>query len=77
MPKHTYAAAVGPADGAAVPPLPDLTGVGLRALRGMADPDLSAAVESALRHPGEWWEIWYSSGNETLSDGPRAAREPG
>ncbi|MFI0736884.1 hypothetical protein ACH4PU_02070 [Streptomyces sp. NPDC021100] len=65
MPKHRNAAASDPAGGAgAVPPLPDLRGVGLRGLRGLRDPGLAAAVDSTLRWPAELDETWYSSGHQ-------------
>lgn len=46
--------------------LPDLTGVDLRTLRFMDDPDLAAAVERVLWHPQELGESWY----EGSEDGP-------
>ncbi|MBH1933612.1 hypothetical protein I5Q34_04775 [Streptomyces sp. AV19] len=60
-------AASGPASapvGAAwpLPLLPDLTGVRLGGLRALDDPYLTAAADSALRHPDELAETWYSSG---------------
>lgn len=63
VPKHKNAAAADPPDSVVgMPSLPDLTGVGLRSLRGMRDPGLAAAVRSALRRPAELGETWYSSG---------------
>ncbi|MEV5506049.1 hypothetical protein [Streptomyces orinoci] len=62
MPKQRNAATADPKNSAAGVPLPDLTGVGLRNLRTMADPALTAAVESTLRHSAEFGEMWYSSG---------------
>ncbi|MER5204402.1 hypothetical protein [Streptomyces sp. NPDC002825] len=38
--------------------LPDLTGVDLRTLRFMDDPDLAAAVERVLWHPQELADSW-------------------
>ncbi|MFI9719260.1 hypothetical protein ACIHFE_06330 [Streptomyces sp. NPDC052396] len=76
MPKQRNAATADPKDSAPPAPLPDLTGVGLRSLRTMADPELTAAVESALRHPAEFGETWYSSGG-TVGKRMRAGRGTG
>ncbi|MFF8378838.1 hypothetical protein ACF07V_22220 [Streptomyces sp. NPDC015661] len=46
--------------------LPDLTGVDLRTLRFMDDPELAAAVERVLWHPQELGASWFVEGG---SDG--------
>ncbi len=46
------------------PPLPDLTGVSLRALRTCDDPAVTAAVESTLHAPEELSRVWRSSGTQ-------------
>ena len=65
VPKRTEGASRSPGrgpDAAAPPPLPDLTGVTLRALRTCDDPAVTAAVESALSAPEELSRVWRSSG---------------
>ncbi|MEU7132356.1 hypothetical protein [Streptomyces sp. NPDC046261] len=64
MPEHKYAATAQRNGCTEVPSLPDLTGVGLRALRTDRTPDLSAAVERALSFPAEFGETWYSDSTE-------------
>ncbi|MFD0373376.1 MULTISPECIES: hypothetical protein [unclassified Streptomyces] len=39
--------------------LPDLTGVDLRTLRFMDDPDLAAAVERVLWRPQDLADSWF------------------
>ncbi|MFC5724812.1 hypothetical protein ACFP1Z_32160 [Streptomyces gamaensis] len=66
MPKHSTAADTGPAQPTdRNPPLPDLTGLDLRSLRllDLDEDGLTAAVDSALRQPGELGETWYSDGS--------------
>ncbi|MFI1972977.1 hypothetical protein [Streptomyces cinnamoneus] len=65
MPKLKSALTAGQALGGAARalPLPDLAGVGLRALRETADPGLAAAVDHVLRCPGALAEAW-DAGNE-------------
>ncbi|MBO8194992.1 hypothetical protein ITI46_25540 [Streptomyces oryzae] len=75
MPKRTEGASRSPGrgpDAAPPPPLPDLTGVTLRALRTCDDPAVTAAVESALQTPEELSRVWRSSG--TNSGGGRLRR---
>ncbi|WP_431981957.1 hypothetical protein [Streptomyces qinglanensis] len=67
MPKRTEGTSRSPGrgpDGAPQPPLPDLTGVTLRALWTCDDPAVTAAVDSTLRAPQELSRVWRSSGNE-------------
>ncbi|MET9858510.1 hypothetical protein ABZY93_04150 [Streptomyces smyrnaeus] len=74
MPKRTEGASRSPGRGpdAAPPsPLPDLTGLTLRALRTCDDPAVTAAVESALRAPEELSRVWRSSGTEGGRGRPR------
>ncbi|MGW2300253.1 hypothetical protein [Streptomyces sp. NPDC001809] len=44
--------------------LPDLTGVDLRTLRLLDDPELVAAVERVLWNPQELGESWYEDSGE-------------
>ncbi|MBZ6473443.1 hypothetical protein [Streptomyces griseocarneus] len=69
MPEHENAATVARDDVPRVPPLPDLTGLGLRALREAGDRALAAAVERALSRPAELAETWYSGGSEAGATG--------
>ncbi|MFJ5775792.1 hypothetical protein [Streptomyces sp. NPDC093094] len=57
-------------------PLPDLSGMDLTALRALDHPELSAAVHTGLRHPGEFREVWYDGGGEggTVPDQPAERR---
>ncbi len=57
------APAAGRTDGAAPPPpLPDLTGLGLRDLRASTDPVLAEAVRGVLLCPAEPGEGWDDGG---------------
>ncbi|GHG56843.1 hypothetical protein GCM10018779_21470 [Streptomyces griseocarneus] len=69
VPEHENAATVARDDVPRVPPLPDLTGLGLRALREAGDRALAAAVERALSRPAELAETWYSGGSEAGATG--------
>ncbi|WP_190113406.1 hypothetical protein [Streptomyces cinnamoneus] len=64
MPEHRNAATAERDGSAEVPSLPDLTGLGLRALRTAPDPALAAAVERALSFPAEFGETWYSDSTD-------------
>ncbi|GGU71635.1 hypothetical protein GCM10010275_02340 [Streptomyces litmocidini] len=44
--------------------LPDLTGVDLRTLRFMDDPELAAAVERVLWHPQELADSWAETAGD-------------
>ncbi|MFI8960867.1 hypothetical protein ACIGO8_02030 [Streptomyces sp. NPDC053493] len=46
--------------------LPDLTGVDLRTLRFMDDPDLAAAVERVLWHPQELADSWQEGAGDKV-----------
>ncbi|MEU4208953.1 hypothetical protein AB0F13_02925 [Streptomyces sp. NPDC026206] len=64
MPEHKNAATAERDGSAGGPPLPNLTGMGLRALRGTTEPGLVAAVERALSFPAEFGETWYSDSTD-------------
>ncbi|GHC75391.1 hypothetical protein GCM10010507_63370 [Streptomyces cinnamoneus] len=64
VPEHRNAATAERDGSAEVPSLPDLTGLGLRALRTAPDPALAAAVERALSFPAEFGETWYSDSTD-------------
>lgn len=78
MPKRTDGASRGPGrqTEAAPPPLPDLTGVSLRTLRTSDDPTVAAAVENALRAPGELARVWRSDGTQGGNVLPVAGARP-
>lgn len=46
--------------------LPDLTGVDLRTLRFMDDPELSAAVDRLLWRPQDLADSWVESGGDKV-----------